>query len=101
MLLHYHVCDRCDHCMMFSLLLQLEKVRLEYDSVKSQLERDNSALRSEIRDFQDVVKSQKESLDLVTGILSSFLSVCALIPSVYLWLLYYYNVPFEKHQSYN
>ena len=67
--------------MMFSLL-QLEKVRQEYDSVKSQLERDNSTLRSEIRDFQDVVKSQKESLDLVTGILSIFLSVCALIPSV-------------------
>ena len=86
--------------MMFSLL-QLEKVRLEYDSVKSQLERDNSTLRSEIRDFQDVVKSQKESLDLVTGILSIFLSVCVLILSVYLLLLYYYNVPFEKHQSYN
>ena len=76
-------------------------MRLEYDSVKSQLERDNSALRSEIRDFQDVVKSQKKSLDLVTGILSIFLSVCALIPYVYLLLLYYDNVPFEKHQSHN
>ena len=86
--------------MMFSLL-QLEKVRLEYDSVKSQLERDNSTLRPEIRDFQDVVKSQKESLDLVTGILSISLSVCALILSVYLWLLSYDNAPFEKHQSYN
>lgn len=48
----------------------MEKVRIDYESLKSQLERDHSGLTSEIKDYKDVVKMQKEALDLVTGTLS-------------------------------